>query len=40
MGQQSVKTAEIFYPESDGKPMAETEFHLKLMSAVIHALRQ
>ena len=26
------------YPTSDGKPMAETEFHRKLMTALIETL--
>ena len=30
---------EVFYPDSDGKPMAETEVHLDLMLNVIGALR-
>lgn len=29
---------EIFYPESDGKPMAETDVHRKLMSTLIASL--
>jgi Uma2 family endonuclease len=29
---------EIFYPESDGKPMAETDVHRKLMSSLIESL--
>ena len=29
----------IYYPESDGKPMAETETHLELMLDLIHTLR-
>jgi Uma2 family endonuclease len=28
----------IDYPESDGQPMAETDFHLKLMTNLLHAL--
>lgn len=29
---------EIYYPESDGKPMAETELHANVMFDLIHAL--
>ena len=36
---RSVPTdAEIYYPESDGKPMAETEVHLNLMINFIQML--
>ena len=30
---------EIFYPESDGKPMAETDVHRELMSTLIASLK-
>jgi Uma2 family endonuclease len=30
---------EIYYPESDGKPMAETELHANVMFDLIHALQ-
>jgi Uma2 family endonuclease len=30
---------EIYYPESDGKPMAETELHADVMFDLIHALQ-
>ena len=30
----------VQYPTSDGKPMAETELHLEIMVALIHALKQ
>jgi len=30
---------EIYYPESDGKPMAETELHQDVMIDLIHALQ-
>jgi Uma2 family endonuclease len=30
---------EIYYPESDGKPMAETELHRDVMIDLIHALQ-
>ncbi len=33
------KTKEIYYPESDGKPMAETDLHRELMIHVIHTLQ-
>jgi len=33
------KTKEIYYPESDGKPMAETDLHQDLMYHVIHTLQ-
>ncbi|MBI3959656.1 MAG: Uma2 family endonuclease [Chloroflexi bacterium] len=33
------KTREIYYPESDGKPMAETDLHRELMYHVIHTLQ-
>jgi Uma2 family endonuclease len=31
---------EVEYPESDGKPMAETDYHLNLMAYLIDALRR
>ncbi|MBI2190553.1 MAG: Uma2 family endonuclease [Planctomycetes bacterium] len=34
-----VPAAEIQYPESDGKPMAETELHANILMALVHALR-
>jgi Uma2 family endonuclease len=34
-----VSTA-VYYPTSDGKPMAETELHREIMVALIHALQQ
>jgi Uma2 family endonuclease len=30
---------EIYYPESDGKPMAESELHRDVMTDLIHALK-
>jgi hypothetical protein len=29
----------MYYPESDGKPIAETDFHRKLLSYLISSLR-
>jgi hypothetical protein len=34
-----VDEPEVFYPESDGKPMAETELHRDLMLELIEAAR-
>ena len=34
------KTKELFYPESDGKPMAETDLHRDLMFEAIHTLQE
>ncbi|MBI2190915.1 MAG: Uma2 family endonuclease [Planctomycetes bacterium] len=31
---------EIHYPESDGKPMAETELHANILMGLLHALRE
>ena len=33
------RVKEIHYPESDGKPMAETDLHRELMYHIIHALQ-
>lgn len=30
---------DIHYPESDGRPMAETDLHLDVMFDLIHALK-
>jgi hypothetical protein len=35
----SLPTPIIDYPESDGKPMAETDFHLTVIIHLIQALR-
>src|SRR5262249_57298165 len=34
------QNGEVFYPDSDGEPMAETEEHFNLMVNVITALRE
>lgn len=34
------KVAHLHYPESDGKPMAETDLHRNIMLALLHALEQ
>lgn len=34
-----ISSEEIFYPETDGKPMAETDTHRNLMIALIEALK-
>jgi Uma2 family endonuclease len=39
MSNGNTQTAEIYYPSSDGKPMAETDVHLLLMVALISSLR-
>ena len=36
--QRPPQTGEVEYPTGDGKPMAETEFHLKVMMETIQAL--
>jgi Uma2 family endonuclease len=33
------RSEEVYYPESDGKPMAETDIHAKLLMYLISALR-
>ncbi len=30
----------VYYPETDGKPMAETDLHRQIMMALIHALEE
>jgi len=39
MGKSAIAPAEIDYPDSDGKPMAETDIHRELMVDAIHRLR-
>lgn len=36
----TTKAREIYYPESDGRPMAETDLHRKMMIALLHALEE
>ena len=40
MADPQLMTTEIHYPETDGKPMAETESHLDQMMDLIHCLRK
>ena len=40
MADPQLMTPEIHYPETDGKPMAETESHLDQMMDLIHCLRE
>src|ERR1700716_2797296 len=40
MQDSRVKTAEIEYPDSDGKPMAETEVHRDWMATSIERLKR
>lgn len=35
-----VKTIPIVYPESDGEPMGETEFHVLVLVGLLHTLRE
>ena len=37
----SLKTGakDIFYPESDGKPMGETDYHITLIAELLKTLR-
>lgn len=38
--EQTVSAHNIFYPETDGKPMAETDLHRKLMVRLINLLQR
>lgn len=40
LGQPAQTTKEIFYPETDGKPMAESDLHRGVMFAIIHLLQR
>jgi len=40
MADTQLMTTEVHYPETDGKPMAETETHLDQMMDLIHCLRK
>jgi hypothetical protein len=35
-----LKHDDIYYPESDGRPMAETDLHMEVMFDLIHGLRR
>jgi Uma2 family endonuclease len=39
-GQPQPTTKEIFYPETDGKPMAESDLHRRVMFAIIRILQR
>ena len=36
---KTIKREEIYYPESDGKPMAETDVHREQMNYLIESLK-
>ena len=40
MGDTSVAVSEVHYPETDGKPMGETDTHRDQMMDLIHCLRE
>jgi Uma2 family endonuclease len=39
MSQPDLKRSEVYYPESDGKPMAETDLHRQLMTELVESVR-
>ena len=39
MSRSELKPEEVYYPESDGKPMAETDLHRDLMSDLIQSAK-